>query len=145
MSLDQIPVFSVLRGTMSMLTARQKVLAENIANADTPGFTPRDVDKKSFQQMINSAQSGRRGHEVMTATDPRHFIEPGKSRGTGTARSSIRMIDAPNSETTMNGNSVVLEQQVSELANTRARYDMAIGLYQKSISLLRLAIKAPGR
>jgi flagellar basal-body rod protein FlgB len=45
----------------------------------------------------------------------------------------------------MNGNSVVLEEQVSELAATRARYDAAIGLYQKSLGLIRMAIKAPGR
>ena len=140
MAIDQIPVFSVLRGTMRMLTARQKVLAENIANADTPGFTPKDIDKKSFYRMLNSTQAARSSRGKMIVTDPRHFSGSG-----GTSVSNIKLIETPGKETTMNGNSVVLEEQVSELASTRASYDAAIGLYQKSLGLIRMAIKAPGR
>ncbi|PHR60881.1 MAG: flagellar basal body rod protein FlgB [Robiginitomaculum sp.] len=144
MSLDQIPVFSMLRGTMSMLTQRQKLLAENIANADTPGFIPRDVDEKSFQQALQKTMAGSQtGGAAMTATDPLHFQAPGIMAGGG--GHGVGIIDTPNSETTLNGNSVVLEEQVSQLADTRMRYDMAIGLYQKSLGLLRLAMKSPGR
>ncbi|MCF6292083.1 MAG: flagellar basal body rod protein FlgB [Robiginitomaculum sp.] len=140
MSIDQIPVFSVLRSTMRMLTARQKVLAENIANADTPGFTPKDIDEKSFHRMLNATQSSRSSRSKMIVTDSRHFSGSG-----GTGVSNVKLIETPGRETTMNGNSVVLEEQVSELAATRARYDAAIGLYQKSLGLIRMAIKTPGR
>jgi len=147
MSLGDIPVFSVLRGTMGVLTARQKVLAENIANSDTPGFTPKDIDQKSFQSFLSRARSGKASNSspsvTLRVTDPRHISNDGAS--TSRAGSNVRMIDAPDSEATINGNSVVLEEQVAELADTRMRYEMAIGLYQKSVSLLRLAIKTPGR
>ena len=73
-------------------------------------------------------------------TDSRHFSGPGETGGY-----QIKLKETPGRETTMNGNSVVLEEQVSELAATRARYDAAIGLYQKSLGLIRMAIKAPGR
>ncbi len=143
MSLDQIPVFSVLRSTMGMLTQRQKLVAENIANADTPGFTPRDVDEKSFQQALRKTMAGSQTNgAAMTATDPLHFQAPGIMAGS--SGHSVGIIEMPNSETTLNGNSVVLEEQVSKLADTRMRYDMAIGLYQKSLGLLRLAMKSPG-
>lgn len=140
MAIDQIPVFSVLRGTMRLLTARQKVLAENIANADTPGFTPKDVDEKSFYKMLNASQSARTSRSKMLVTDSRHFSGAGEAGGY-----QIKLKETPGRETTINGNSVVLEEQVSELAATRARYDAAIGLYQKSLGLIRMAIKAPGR
>ncbi len=144
MSLGDIPVFAVLRGTMGMLTARQKVLAENIANSDTPGFTPRDVDPDSFKNLLDAARSGKKTAAITLRTsDPRHIAS---SRATGSAMAaSVKMIKSPDSETTLNGNSVVLEEQVAELADTRMRYEMAVGLYQKSVSLLRLAIKTPGR
>ncbi len=144
MSLGDIPVFAVLRGTMGMLTARQKVLAENIANSDTPGFTPRDVDPDSFQNLLSAAQSGKKtGAVTLRTSDPRHITGSG---ATGSAMAtSVKMIKSPDSEATLNGNSVVLEEQVAELADTRMRYEMAVGLYQKSVSLLRLAIKTPGR
>ncbi len=40
---------------MDLLSARQKVVASNIANADTPGFKTMDLD---FQAEFNSAVSG---------------------------------------------------------------------------------------
>ncbi len=142
MSLNQIPVFHALRNNLHMLTERQKLLAENIANADTPGFTPRDVDEKNFQKALGAVVAGRRGKAVaMHVSDARHFRSHGMNNANVT---QVAIKDAPNSETTLNGNSVVLEEQVSSLADTRMRYNTAIGLYQKSLSLLRLAIKSPG-
>jgi len=132
----------MLRGNMHMLATRQKLIAENIANANTPGFTPSDIDEKGFQKALRSAMGSRGGQGIaMKHVDPRHFQSPGvTSASTGTPQ--IRK--APNSETTINGNSVVLEEQVAALADTRMRYNTAIGLYQKSLSLVRLALKAPG-
>ena len=49
------------------------------------------------------------------------------------------------SETTLNGNAVVLEEQMLKLADARMNYDAAIGFYQKSLGLLKLAARAPGR
>jgi flagellar basal-body rod protein FlgB len=142
MSLDQIPVFGVLRGSMHMLTERQKLLAENIANADTPGFTPRDVDQKSFQKALASAVGGRSSHALgLKTSNSKHFQAHGASSG---ALGAVAIKNAPNSETTLNGNSVVLEEQVASLADTRMRYETAVGLYQKSLSLIRLALKSPG-
>ncbi|VAV95466.1 hypothetical protein MNBD_ALPHA06-1457 [hydrothermal vent metagenome] len=142
MSFDQMPVFSVLRGTMGLLTQRQKLLAENIANADTPGFTPRDVDEKGFQKALHSAmRKGRKTAITMQASEAGHFTS---SRAGQTGETPVKLLKRPGSETTMNGNSVVLEEEVAKLAQTRMRYETAIGLYQKSLSLLRLGLKSPG-
>ena len=48
------------------------------------------------------------------------------------------------SETTLDGNAVVLEDQMLKLTETRMEYDAAIGFYQKSMGLLRMAARRPG-
>jgi flagellar basal-body rod protein FlgB len=51
---------------------------------------------------------------------------------------------APDSETTLDGNSVVVEEQMLKMAESRMAYDAAIGFYQKSMSMIRMAAKRPG-
>ncbi len=55
------------------------------------------------------------------------------------------MIRTKDSETTLNGNSVVLEEEMMKMSEARMDYDAAIGFYQKSMTLLRMAARAPGR
>ncbi len=50
----------------------------------------------------------------------------------------------PDSETTLDGNSVVVEEQMLKMAESRMAYDAAIGLYTKSMQMLRMAAKKPG-
>jgi len=41
MTLDDIPLFAMLRGRLGYLSERERLIAQNVANADTPGYTPR--------------------------------------------------------------------------------------------------------
>ena len=47
-------------------------------------------------------------------------------------------------ETTLDGNSVVLEEEMMKMSDTRMNYDAAVSFYQKSLDLLRTAAKKPG-
>jgi flagellar basal-body rod protein FlgB len=49
------------------------------------------------------------------------------------------------SETTIDGNAVVLEDQMAKASETRMQFETAITLYQKGLDLLRMAARAPGR
>jgi flagellar basal-body rod protein FlgB len=51
----------------------------------------------------------------------------------------------PDSETTLDGNSVVLEEEMIKMSDARMNFDAAVGFYQKSLNLLRMASRAPGR
>jgi flagellar basal-body rod protein FlgB len=55
------------------------------------------------------------------------------------------MSRAPDSETTLDGNSVVVEEQMMKIAETRMDFETMVGLYQKSLGLLRLASRSPTR
>jgi len=52
MDLNGIPLFSLISGRMSWLSARQSVLAENVANGDTPNYAARDIKPLDFQTIL---------------------------------------------------------------------------------------------
>jgi flagellar basal-body rod protein FlgB len=68
----------------------------------------------------------------------------GGQAGEGSA-ATYAATDAPDSETTLSGNRVVLEDQMMKMSQARLDYDTAIGIYQKSLNLLRIASRAPGK
>lgn len=131
MSLGQPPLLSMITGRLHHLAARQRVIATNVANADTAGYTPRDLRPFTPE---------RGGALAPTTTHANHLTGPRSA-----TRSGVATVAAPGSETTLDGNSVVLEEEMIKLAEARTDYDAAISLYQKSMGLLRMAARAPGR
>src|SRR5690348_10908024 len=49
MAITDIPIFAMLRTKMQWHQQRQQVLAQNVANADTPNYRPLDVVEPKFQ------------------------------------------------------------------------------------------------
>jgi len=138
MQLDGIPLFAMLKGRMSFLSARQRVIAENVANADTPGFIPTDIKPKSFDQLVRAGSgSGGAAAGALARTSGAHIQRP------GVANPAYKPERTPDSETRLDGNSVVLEEQMLKMAESRMAYDAAISFYQKSLNLLRMAAKPP--
>ena len=142
MNLDDIPLFSMLRGRLGYLNQRQQVVAQNIANADTPNYTPRDLNGFSFKSHMNgqTPPGGVSSIGSIGGSAP-HLLKTTSSA----PASPFKPVSAADSETTIDGNQVVLEEQMMKMTDARMNYDAAIGFYQKSLGLLRLAVKPPGR
>ncbi|HET6969572.1 MAG TPA: flagellar basal body protein [Phenylobacterium sp.] len=138
MNLADIPLFAMLRGRLGYLSEQQKVVAQNIANADTARYTPDDLRPFSFDAAVEMHAGGP---TIMAATAPGHMSPPSERRGLGSTYKSIKKAD---SETTLNGNSVVLEEEMIKMSDARINYDAAISFYQKSLNLIRLASRRPG-
>lgn len=136
MDLGNTPFFGLLRSRLDQLSERQRLISENIANASTPGYRPRDVDTSGFERMVASAAGG--GGLQMARTKAGH-MSPGGGGG------QARVITRDDSETTIDGNAVVLEEQISAAAQTRMEFETGIALYQKGLELIRMAARAPGR
>ena len=121
--------FSLASQKMQWLSARQKVIAENVANADTPGFKARDTS--SFEDMLknNAPQSG------MAVTRAGHI------GGTEPAGAAVR-VDTDDSAwaTSIDGNSVVLEQQAIKANEVSESYRLAANLYRKGYELLTISV-----
>ena len=110
---------------LAWLDGRQRVLAQNVAHADTPGYLARDVTP--FAALL----SRRAAAATPVATDPRHLAP----RHAGLARLERSALDvAPN------GNAVSLEEQAMKIAETDQQHALAIGLHRKYLGLFRLAL-----
>lgn len=134
MSPTDVPLLTLIKGRLGHLTQRQRLISQNVANADTPGYVGRDLKTFAFSDALKAQRSGG----GMARTDAAHLAGPKRADGVWTSRA------APDSSTTLDGNSVVLEEQMIKMAESRADYDAAVGFYQKSMGLIRLASRRPG-
>jgi len=129
-----LPLLGQIKGRLSWLDERQRVIAQNVANSDTPGYVSRDLN-----QPTDFAAALREGGGVrMIRTSAMHIAPQGQA-------ARFETTSAPDSETTLDGNSVVVEEQMLKMAESRMAYDAAIGFYQKSMQMLRMAARPPGR
>jgi flagellar basal-body rod protein FlgB len=128
MPISDIPILSMLRTRMQWHQARQQVLAENVANADTPNYQARDLAPLDFSRDLQTASLG------LVRTDPGHMV--GQTRGSsefasdGTARYEIRP----------RGNSVSHEDEMMKVASNQMDYEAVTSLYTHSLALIKLAI-----
>ena len=138
MGVADIPLLSQIKGRMTWLDERQRVVAQNVANSDTPGYVARDL--KAPTDFAAALRDGGGLRMVQTSTG---HMPIGGPNGPPIARFTSRA--TPDSETTLDGNSVVVEEQMLKMAESRMAYDAAIGLYSKSMAMIAMASKVPGR
>lgn len=132
--LDAIPVFALLKAKLGYDGQRQKVIAQNVANADTPGYAPKDLSKFSFSGALQQA-----GGIAPTRTHAMHLS------GRAAPAAAWKAADAPDTEARLDGNQVVLEEQMMKMNEASSDYQAALTLYSQSLGLLRTAAHAPGK
>ncbi|WP_026190689.1 flagellar basal body rod protein FlgB [Methylobacterium sp. WSM2598] len=131
MPVADLPLVSMLRNRMQWHQTRQKVLAENVANANTPGFKARDLRAPVFQPDGSVAASGLPGIGV-ERTSPLHMAGTGFTPSEDRTRTRFDVVPS--------GNAVSLEDEMLKAADNQADYQLAASLYQKSLQLLRNAV-----
>ena len=139
-ALDDIPLFSMLKSHMGFLSDRQRLIAQNVANSDTPGYTPQDLN--GFTTALGSQTVAPLAMTPVTPalTNPMHLSPP-----QGAVQNGWQAKPTPDSETRMDGNQVVLEEQMMKMGAARGDFAAAIGFYEKSLNMLQTAIRAPGK
>jgi len=145
MDLDRIPLIGMLVRRMEFLGARQRVIAQNVANADTPGYQPRDVTEQTFASMVaREAGGGNAGGpaaaSTLAATNAGHLAGTLGDKGSAARRSNR----ADDFETTPSGNAVVLEEEMARLAENQMNYDTITSIYRKQVQMLKTALRGPG-
>ena len=131
MSLLNMPVFSALTDKMRWHQSRQGLLAENVANAETPGFRGRDLAQYDFADRSSGFSTATL---TTTATQPMHFSV---SSSEGGAFGAQRMA---NFEITPEGNGITLEDEMMKVTTNMMDYQAATSIYQKSIKILKTAM-----
>jgi flagellar basal-body rod protein FlgB len=129
MGLTDIPIFSMLRTRLEWAQARQRVLAENVANSDTPNFRPRDLAPPKLDTATGSAQPVR-----LATTETGHL--PGIGGAAETFRTERRGAYALRPA----GNAVNIEDEMMKVAANQMDYQAVTALYTRSLNLLKTAI-----
>ncbi|HJV42733.1 flagellar basal body rod protein FlgB [Caulobacter sp.] len=142
---DDIPLFGMLKSRLGYLTERQKLVAQNVANADTSGYRPTDLKPFSFQASLMNQASGAvyRGGPAAPTGGVRMIATSASHMAPSNAPSAWRATAGADSETTLDGNAVSLEDQMLKMTDARMNYDAAITFYQKSLTMLRMAARKP--
>jgi flagellar basal-body rod protein FlgB len=133
MAINDIPVLSALRTRMQWHQERQRVLAENVSNSDTPNFKPRDLVEPKFTSSGVSA-AGSMGSLAMMPTSAGQTIA---ASGGAPSFAQDRKVGF---ETRPAGNAVNLEDQMQKVAANQMDYAAATSLYSRSLHLLKTAI-----
>ena len=132
MSISDLPVLSALRTKMQWHQARQSVLSENVSNANTPKFRPRDLVEPKFDAA--GARTGSTGSLDMMRTSASHLAPSGGASQSFDVNSKIGF------ETKPAGNSVSLEEEMMKVSANQMDYAAVTSLYSKSLHLLKTAI-----
>jgi flagellar basal-body rod protein FlgB len=129
------PLLSAVKAQMQHLAERQRVLSQNIANSETPGYKARDVEGPSFASLVDGV-GGTPGVARPQVQLTSGMAALGARQPVG---ASSLIFDKNVTETKPDGNNVTLEDQLLKLGNTQADFTALTGIYRKQLGLLKIA------
>lgn len=123
------------RQALNLRVQRQKVLANNIANADTPGFKARDMDfSKTLERAVSGGSAGTAGLKMVKTSD-RHF--QGSLSTSSHFDLKYRIPDQPS----LDGNTVDMDRERSQFVDNNVRHEASLKFMSSSISRIRSAMQ----
>jgi len=131
MGLDNLPLFALMGRRMAWLTQREVVLAENISNADTPSYKPKDLTQESFRRMLEPRRAPMAKMVLTSGTHLQPVRRPEEFRA-DKAKEAY--------ETGLAGNSVSIEEELMKVAETQSAHRLVTNLYGKHVAMLKAAI-----
>ena len=136
MDLNSLKLFKMAMTKMDWAAQRQKVLAQNISNADTPNYRPHDLKEIKFKEVLKGHMDVR---ATVARTDARHL------KGTVPEQETFRENSVSKTfEESPDGNQVIIEEQMQKVSDTRSNYNTAVQLMQTHMKMLRIAVKGSG-
>lgn len=130
MTIQSTQLFGMLGDKMSWLAQRQRVVAQNIANSDTPRYQASDLKPLEFSRAMRLQTQKLQ----MAATNAQHLQA---NEQTGAYKSKAQRMPY---ETTPSGNGVVLEEQMVKMNDTFLQYDLSTSIFKKYTTLYKVAL-----
>ena len=130
MDLSKQTLFKMMTERMAYLGQRQKVLAQNVANANTPNYQARDLKALNFKDQV-----AREMHRVTPAITQANHLPPVTTPEPFEVQKQKRPY-----ETALDKNGVVLEEQAQKIAANQGDYATTTGIYRKYIAMFKLVL-----
>jgi len=131
MGLMNLPVFAAITDKMRWHQTRQGLLAENVANAETPGYRGRDLAQYNFAERASASSSATLS---TTVTQPLHIAV------TSSGEAAFGAQRMANFEVTPEGNGITLEDEMMKVTTNMIDYQAATSVYQKSLKIIKTAL-----
>ncbi|HXR85655.1 MAG TPA: flagellar basal body rod protein FlgB [Stellaceae bacterium] len=132
MDIGHIPLFAAFSKRMAWLTARQTVLAQNVANANTPGYQAKDLKQLDFKSLVGGGKGTTGGLLRLAADQPGH-IAPALANTPATV---VKVAD----DQSLDGNGVSLESQMMKVSTNASEYALVTTLYRQNISMIKTVL-----
>ncbi len=132
MAITDIPILSMLRMRLEWSQARQKVLAENVANSDTPNYRARDLTALKFEAPAEVSPA------AVTAVSLAR-TEEGHMKGFA-GDTQFQSNSKTGYEVRPTGNAVNLEEEMMKVAANNMDYQAATAVYTRSLKLIKTAL-----
>ncbi|HLI99326.1 MAG TPA: flagellar basal body rod protein FlgB [Bradyrhizobium sp.] len=132
MPINDLPTLSILRTKMQWHQERQRVLAENVSNSNTPNFKPRDLIEPKFETGSGVVGGGSAPLPI-ARTSQAHI-------SSGAVDPTFEQNRRAGFQTRPAGNAVSLEEEMLKVSANQMDYAAATSLYSKSLHLLKTAI-----
>lgn len=136
--IHDLTTMSALKERMRFLQTRQKLLAQNIANADTPNYRPKDIKQIGIDPASRGSDAARRMAPVqgqqsgIATTNARHISAGGPGVAIEERGASY--------ETRPSGNAVDLENEMLKVSQNQIDFQTAANIYQRGLSTMKIAL-----
>jgi flagellar basal-body rod protein FlgB len=134
--MDTPPILAGIRERMMNLSERQRVVAQNIANSETPGYKAREVSEPDFGALVGGSGMVAKPRVELTARM--------KSLGAVQPAGAGIVLDKDITETKPDGNNVTLEDQLLKMGAIQADFAAMTSLYRKQMAMLKTAVGGRG-
>ena len=131
MNLDKISIFQLAKKRLAWLSQRQEVLAQNVANADTPKYRARDIEPFQFERALTQSLTPVN----LARTNGAHM--GGQRKGVSDFSEEA---NGKPYETAPSGNSVILEEEMAKINETSVSHKLTTQLYKKQLGMIRMAL-----
>ena len=112
---DSLDILRMAQSFAAHAASRQQAIAQNVANADTPGYRSRDAVPFAEYWRVTQSSGNRQSGQLIQPDETPATMSP-------------------------NGNTVSIENEMMRSASARQQYEMALGIYSMSRDLLRASI-----
>ena len=138
MTTENIGLFKAMNAKMAYLQQRQKVISQNISNADTPGYKPSDMSELNFGSTLDNVTKNSGIKKVtMESTNPNH-LSPSGNMSARVEKSKVTYDIKPDK------NAVDVEEQMIKSSDVQMNYNLMLNVYTNNMDMVRMSLGKRG-
>lgn len=138
MTTQNLALFQALGTKMDYLNQRQRLIAQNVSNADTPGYKSQDLEAMDFGSVLKNITHDKSRSIHAARTNSGHL------RSKGDFGQPEAKIVRNTYENAPNGNSVIMEEQLIKAGENVMDYNLMTSIYQKNVGMIKTALGRQG-